>query len=623
MTAARTPRKTITIIFIILLFYELAIGKIFYVDNDGFGDFNSIQAAIDEAAEGDEIVVSPGNYYENITFDGKNIVLRSTEPTNVDIVTKTVINGMLGGSVVTFSGTESHDCVLSGFTITGGKVGSGPDWGNRGGGIYGKGTGATIQYNVIKDNLVYPSWFPSSAYGGGIYDCDGTIQYNIVSGNRAIGHESVAKGGGLYGCDGIIHNNIISGNYSEKGGGLYDCQGTIESNTIVDNLAREGGGLYNCNGSINNCIIRNNGSGEQISHCASEVTYSDIEGGYSGTGNVDHDPCFAEPGYMDDNGTPDRLRDDFWINGDYHLKSQAGRWDPNSQSWVHDDVTSPCIDAGDPMLPIGLEPLPNGNTINMGAYGGTIEGSKSHFLGRFVFSTELVKVVEGQTATFTVALLNEPPEVIYVVIANESGDADITIDSGSLLIFEPSNYSEPQIVTLAAAEDADYIGGKAIISVRAYDCLSNKVTAIEVDNDTPPALFVDADAHGKNDGSSWADAFTDQQEALRTILLVPEIDEIRVAQGIYKPAEPNGDRNATFGLVNGVILKGGYAGFGEPNPNARETEQYKTILSGDLNGDDEPGFASRTDNCFHVVTCSGADCNTIMDGFTVTGGDNA
>jgi len=83
---------------------------------------------------------------------------------------------------------------------------------------------------------------------------------------------------------------------------------------------------------------------------------------YLGQGNIEADPCFADP-----------------CNGDYHLKSQAGRWDPNSQSWVKDDVTSPCIDAGDPHSPIGLEPFPNGGIINMGAYGGTVEASKSYF----------------------------------------------------------------------------------------------------------------------------------------------------------------------------------------------------------------------------------------------------
>jgi hypothetical protein len=92
------------------------------------------------------------------------------------------------------------------------------------------------------------------------------------------------------------------------------------------------------------------------------ISYSDIQDGWLGIGNINVDPNFAGVS-----------------SGDYHLKSQAGRWDPNSQSWVKDNVTSRCIDAGDPVSPIGLEPFPNGGIINMGAYGGTVEASKSYF----------------------------------------------------------------------------------------------------------------------------------------------------------------------------------------------------------------------------------------------------
>jgi len=57
--------------------------------------------------------------------------------------------------------------------------------------------------------------------------------------------------------------------------------------------------------------------------------------------------------------------------------SSTGRWDPKSQGWVRDGLTSPCIDAGDTSIPVGPEPVPNGGIINMGAYGGTVEASKS------------------------------------------------------------------------------------------------------------------------------------------------------------------------------------------------------------------------------------------------------
>jgi hypothetical protein len=111
---------------------------------------------------------------------------------------------------------------------------------------------------------------------------------------------------------------------------------------------------------ITNCIIRDNEPGEIFSFGTIDVIYSNISGGWEGEGNIDADPLFANPN-----------------NGDYHLKSQTGRWDPNSQCWVQDDVTSPCIDAGDPNSPVGEEPEPNGGIINMGAYGGTAEASKS------------------------------------------------------------------------------------------------------------------------------------------------------------------------------------------------------------------------------------------------------
>ena len=111
------------------------------------------------------------------------------------------------------------------------------------------------------------------------------------------------------------------------------------------------------------------------------------------------DPLFARPGYWADPedlsrpGNPNDLNA-FWVNGDHHLKSQAGRWDPNAGTWVQDDVTSPCIDAGDPMSPIGLEPFPNGGIVNMGAYGGTAEASKSYF-GEPVCETIIAGDING------------------------------------------------------------------------------------------------------------------------------------------------------------------------------------------------------------------------------------
>jgi len=146
----------------------------------------------------------------------------------------------------------------------------------------------------------------------------------------------------------------------------------------------------------------------------------------------------------------------------------------------------------------------------------------------------------------------------------------------------------------------------------------------------PKVIYVDDDAAGANDGSSWSDAFNYLQDALA---IAYSGDEIRVAQGIYKSDQGNGitpgDREATFQLINGVTIKGGYAGCGLPDPNARDIDLYETILSGDLDGNDvEPNDPydlliepSRAENSFHVVTASQVDEKALVSGFTVMGGN--
>ena len=193
----------------------------------------------------------------------------------------------------------------------------------------------------------------------------------------------------------IVMNNVIS-NCSSAGIAVENsCTALLVNNTIVNcprglrlfDLGRwgppyrlnPGGGTA----TVINCIIWDcaqamtlaDTSNTQVTDRGSHVTvsYCDIKGGrnsisvsgtYStvtwGQGNINIDPRFADPG-----------------NRDYHLKSQAGRWDPKSESWIEDNVSSPCIDAGDPNSDWAAELWPHGKRINMGAYGGTPQASMS------------------------------------------------------------------------------------------------------------------------------------------------------------------------------------------------------------------------------------------------------
>jgi predicted outer membrane repeat protein len=199
--------------------------------------------------------------------------------------------------------------------------------------------------------------------------------------NCTFGGNSARRGDGggmenISSSNPTLTNCIFSDNSAYYGGAIHciDSSLKIINNTIINNSATGygGGGVYCGNSSpmvvkmVVNTILWNNSPDEIYEKIDRDipttitVTYSDVKGGFPGEGNIDVDPLFADPD-----------------NGDYHLKSQAGRWDPISQSWVIDQISSSCIDAGDPGTLAGLERFPNGGRINIGAYGGTPEASLS------------------------------------------------------------------------------------------------------------------------------------------------------------------------------------------------------------------------------------------------------
>ncbi|MCK4600401.1 PKD domain-containing protein [Candidatus Bipolaricaulota bacterium] len=174
-------------------------------------EFSSIQRAIDDAEDGDVIIVSPGTYQENIDFRGKAIIVRSEDPSNPTIVDATIITGRHSDRpIVTFSSSETRASVLEGFTIQG-----------------------TLQFATL--------------WGGGIYvnTASPTIRKNVIWNNGAD-----FAGGGVYLRESCAHilGNHISGNQAQQGGGL-EAAGrtyfpTIEGNTFIGNIAEAGGAIH-------------------------------------------------------------------------------------------------------------------------------------------------------------------------------------------------------------------------------------------------------------------------------------------------------------------------------------------------------------------------------------------
>ncbi len=289
--------------------------------------FAFLQTAINYAQPNELLQLDPGTYGGNLTLPNKALTLCSTKPQDSAVVSGTTLVGAGSAAAVTLSAGTALRC-LQGLTITGGSDG-----------IACSGAQLTLSSCVIT----------------GHRDCGLevgnqstlSLDHCVVAGNAGAGLRSTPVKGRR-----LLYSKV----------GLTQC-------TFAQN---RGYALDGDEFTVANSILYGNGSAAgnvQITGGNVAVSYSDVQGGFGGGSNIDADPLFVTPGMWTDPNT--------YVPGDYHLKSQAGHWDGATRSWVLDDVTSSCIDAGDPNAAFSLEPAPNGDRANLGAYGNTAEAGKA------------------------------------------------------------------------------------------------------------------------------------------------------------------------------------------------------------------------------------------------------
>jgi hypothetical protein len=329
-------------------------------------EYTTIQSAITAAVDGDTILVAPGVYTENINFRGKKIVLTSQYYFTSDPATiySTIIDGSNPvnpdtASCVIISSGEDSTTVLQGFAIT---RGAGTKWEDEHfAGIYREGGGILVQYSspVIQNNIIYNNQVTnvtgvSSTGGGGVRIGDSYVRFynNIVMNNTA----RYGAGIVLNYTGGEYKNNVVCSNYGSlqfgAGSGIWInnvfnrpliiINNTIAGNSSTGSVSGVYGGSF---ASLINNIIWGNTGGIQASGTLN-IKYSDVQGGFTGAGNINMDPMFADSNYI--------------------LQPSSPCIDKGDSSTVYNDIPDPNA------LTNAKYPSRGGLRNDMGAYGGPL-----------------------------------------------------------------------------------------------------------------------------------------------------------------------------------------------------------------------------------------------------------
>jgi len=356
-------KKIILVLSALVLMFQFSFPVILNVP----GTYSTIQEGINASVNGDTVLVEQGTYMENINFRGKRIVLTSRYYVTNDPATiaATIINGSTPvnpdtASCVIISSGEDSTTVLQGFTLTGGGGTRWEDehglgsWYREGGGILIQYSFPIIQNNIIKDNNITNNTNVVSTGGGGIRMGDSypRIRNNIIMRNSGkYGAGIVLNFSGAEISNNIICLNFGSTSYGSGAGiwmtGPFTRPKLIFNNTIVYNSASTGtaGVLCASSTTLKNNIIWGNSTVTQVQGSVS-ATYNDVQGGYSGSGNINADPLFNDSNYI--------------------LLSSSPCVDKGDSNTIYNDLPDP----GNPTL--AKYPSRGGLRNDIGAYGGPL-----------------------------------------------------------------------------------------------------------------------------------------------------------------------------------------------------------------------------------------------------------
>ena len=502
--------------------------------------------------------------------------------------------------------------------------------------LFGGGTGNQPNNHSTLMNVTFSG--NQATLGGGMSNRDSSNPtLSNVTFNGNLGYDS---GGGMYNFNQsspMLTDVVFSGNISGTGGGMNNyvgCSPTLTNVTFSDNQANSGGGMYNNTSAVALTQVLFSGNqgvnGGAMHNFQSSVTMTNI----TIAGNV----ATGEGGGIYNDGSGYFIQDNIMVLTQVLFSGNKGV----NGGAMHNFQSS-----------VTMTNINMAGNLATGQGGGIYnDGSDPYIQNTLIWGNQ-----SGSGGDNLFNSGSSGPIIRYSLVGgcNPGGawNSLCGTDGGNNLADTDPLFVAPEPASSAPTTAGDYrlqdaspainmgdnaadLGGTgpltATIQTITQDLDSNpRFVRVFVDlgayeNQTflCPAggiLYVDQAASGPQTGDSWADALLTLQDALQ----VSEACEIWVAEGVYYPDEggsqADNDRTATFQLKDGVGVYGGFAGT-ETARDQRNPATNITILSGDLNGDDNSNVQwdepTRADNSSNIVI--GATGAT-LDGFTITAGN--